>query len=110
MQVSVLNAARGDFTADFDTDDESGRKHLAEFVADMLAKGYALFLEDGDETHRITKYDADAQTFEVVASKERRGRAKIRVAEDTAPAAAAPSVRGGGSRRRVTAVAPSAGG
>lgn len=107
MEVAVLNAGCGDFKSEFDTDEELARQQLQQFIGDMLGKGYALFLEDGEGTHRILSYDPTAQSFEVVSSRERKGRAVIRVGEAPTESPAAASGR---VRRRVTAVAPGAGG
>lgn len=113
MEIAVLNAGAGDYKAEFDTDDESARDQLEGFIADMLGKGFALFLEEGDETHRILGYDPAAQTFEVVSARHKGGRTTIQVKDSEkveASAQPASPAKRGGRGRRVTAVAPGAGG
>ena len=109
MEIAVLNAGTGDYKAEFDTDDESARDQLEGFIGDMLGKGFALFLEEGDETHRILGYDPAAQTFEVVSARHKGWRTTIHV-KDSANVEAASPAKGRGRGRRVTAVAPGAGG
>jgi hypothetical protein len=110
MEIAVLNAGVGDYKAEFDTDDDAAARQLHEFVNDMLGKGFALFLEDGKETHRVLGYDPKARSFEVRSSHAKKGCATIRVAEEKEPESVRANGRRRGKGRRVTAVAPSAGG
>lgn len=126
IEMVVLNAAAGDFTAEFDVDDKAASSQLAEMVTDMLRKGYALFLEDGGKTHRVTGYDPTKGEFEVRAIQHRKGTVKIRVASDVVPSAEpllspgsgkpfpkaepAAAPKRGRPKQRVTSVAPTAGG
>lgn len=110
IDLAILNAGAGDYKAEFDTEDAAAGEQLEGFIADMLVKGFALFLEDGEETHRILSFDRTAQTFEVVSARKKGGRATIQV-RDVPPAGAPEGAqRGRGRPRRVTAVAPTAGG
>ncbi len=103
VEMVVLNVAKGDFTSDFDTKEEKARNELREFITDMLTKGYALFLEEGEDTHRIQAYDPGTNEFTVAG--QRKGKRSVKISatspEETTKAPA---------RKRGTAVAPSAGG
>lgn len=117
LEVVTLSTG-GDYTAEFNTDKMEGRHELETQVKDMLRKGYALFLEDGSETERVYGYDAGEDAFQTQRTRDKKQK-KVKlnvetveeVAEKEAPSSKGPPAASSRSKRkRLSAVAPSAGG
>lgn len=124
----VTLCTAGDFATEFG-DDEMARVEMALMVEDMLRKGYALFLEVDGETERIHGYDPETDEF-VYRRDRREGTSRIKVVTaqdaDVSNALESPVAKRGrgrppkaekpksqkstNGRRKVTAVAPTAGG
>ena len=109
---SFINAVEGDFVTESDTAKPEDRAKLAALVEDMTRRGYALFLEEGGETHRIVAYDAAADAFEVRGTRGSSGHARLAVRDEgPAPTAQEPSDQPRRGRPpRVTGIPPLRGG
>ena len=109
MKVTTLNTL-GDVKSEFDTTAPAGREDMAELFTDMLRKGYALYLEDGDDTERIMGYDAKTNTFEIRQSRDAGKKKKVRIVARRERNESDKPKRGRPAGQRVNAVAPQAGG
>ena len=112
---SFINAVEGDFVTETDTAKPEDRAKLAALVEDMTRRGYALFLEEGGETHRIVAYDAVVDAFEVRGTRPGAGHARITVRDPEMPVAAEKASEPSDQPRRgrpprVTGVPPLRGG
>ena len=54
-ELAVLNVYGGDVTIKFDKDDEEELKKAKEMIKDMLKRGYLLFVEEPDGSHKPVK-------------------------------------------------------
>jgi hypothetical protein len=61
--IDVLNTGYGDFELSFDPDKPDEVQKAKETITDMLKRGYAIFVRQGDETRRVRKFDADRNVY-----------------------------------------------
>jgi cysteinyl-tRNA synthetase len=57
--MDVLNTGRGDFEMRFDPDKPEEVEKAKQTITDMLKRGYAIFVRQGNETFRVRRFDAD---------------------------------------------------
>jgi hypothetical protein len=57
--VDVLNTGHGDFELRFDPDKPDDVQKAKETITDMLKRGYAIFVQQGQETFRVRKFDVN---------------------------------------------------
>lgn len=61
--IDVLNAGFGDCELTFDPNKPDDVQRAKETITDMLKRGYAIFVKDGEETHRVRRFDADRNVY-----------------------------------------------
>jgi len=61
--IDVLNTGYGDFELRFDPDKPEDVQKAKETITDMLRRGYAIFVRQGQETRRVRKFDADKNVY-----------------------------------------------
>jgi spore germination protein YaaH len=61
--IDVLNTGYGDFELRFDPDKPDEVQKAKETITDMLKRGYAIFIRQGEETYRVRKFDADKNVY-----------------------------------------------
>jgi spore germination protein YaaH len=61
--IDVLNTGYGDFELRFDPDKMDEVQKAKETITDMLKRGYAIFIKDGDETYRVKKFDVNRNVY-----------------------------------------------
>jgi len=61
--IDVLNTGYGDFEMRFDPDKPDEVQKAKETITDMLKRGYAIFVRQGQETFRVRKFDADKNVY-----------------------------------------------
>ena len=61
--IDVLNTGYGDFELRFDPDSPADVQKAKETITDMLKRGYAIFLRQGDKTVRVRKFDPDKNVY-----------------------------------------------
>lgn len=61
--IDVLNTGYGDFELRFDPDKPDEVQKAKETITDMLKRGYAIFVRQGDETRRVRKFDVDRNVY-----------------------------------------------
>lgn len=57
--LDVLNTGHGDFELRFDPDKPDDVQKAKETITDMLKRGYAIFVQQGQETFRVRKFDVN---------------------------------------------------
>lgn len=61
--LDVLNTGYGDFELRFNPDKPDEVQKAKETITDMLKRGYAIFVQQGQETFRVRKFDADKNVY-----------------------------------------------
>jgi len=61
--IDVLNTGYGDFELSFNPDKPDEVQKAKETITDMLKRGYAIFVRQGQETFRVRKFDADRNVY-----------------------------------------------
>ena len=61
--IDVLNTGYGDFELRFDPDKPDEVQRAKETITDMLKRGYAIFVRQGNETFRVRKFDVDRNVY-----------------------------------------------
>jgi spore germination protein YaaH len=61
--IDVLNTGYGDFELRFDPDKPDEVQKAKETITDMLKRGYAIFIRQGNETFRVRKFDANRNVY-----------------------------------------------
>ncbi len=61
--IDVLNTGYGDFELRFDPNKPDEVQKAKETITDMLKRGYAIFVQQGKETFRVRKFDADKNVY-----------------------------------------------
>ena len=61
--IDVLNTGYGDFEMRFDPDKPDEVQKAKETITDMLKRGYAIFVQQGNETFRVRKFDANKNVY-----------------------------------------------
>jgi hypothetical protein len=61
--LDVLNTGYGDFELRFDPNKPDDVQKAKETITDMLKRGYAIFVCQGNETLRVRKFDANRNVY-----------------------------------------------
>ena len=61
--LDVLNTGYGDFELRFDPNKPDEVQKAKETITDMLKRGYAIFVHQGEETFRVRKFDANKNVY-----------------------------------------------
>jgi len=61
--IDVLNTGYGDFELSFNPDKPDEVQKAKETITDMLKRGYAIFVRQGQETFRVRRFDADKNVY-----------------------------------------------
>ena len=61
--IDVLNTGYGDFELRFDPNKPDEVQKAKETITDMLKRGYAIFVRQGQETFRVRKFDAAKNVY-----------------------------------------------
>jgi hypothetical protein len=61
--IDVLNAGFGDCELSFDPSKPDEVQKAKDTITDMLQRGYAIFIRDGEETQRVRKFDANRNVY-----------------------------------------------
>ena len=61
--IDVLNTGYGDFELSFNPNKPDEVQKAKETITDMLKRGYAIFIRQGEETVRVRKFDADKNVY-----------------------------------------------
>jgi len=61
--IDVLNTGYGDFELRFDPNKPDEVQKAKETITDMLKRGYAIFVRQGEQTLRVRKFDADKNVY-----------------------------------------------
>lgn len=61
--IDVLNTGYGDFELRFDPDKPDEVQKAKETITDMLKRGYAIFVRQGQETLRVRKFDVNKNVY-----------------------------------------------
>jgi hypothetical protein len=61
--IDVLNTGYGDFELRFDPNKPDEVQKAKETITDMLKRGYAIFVRQGQETFRVRKFDVDKNVY-----------------------------------------------
>ena len=61
--IDVLNTGYGDFELRFDQDKPDEVQKAKETITDMLKRGYANFIRQGEKTFRVRRFDADKNVY-----------------------------------------------
>ena len=61
--IDVLNTGYGDFELRFDPDEPDEVQKAKETITDMLKRGYAIFVRQGQETLRVRKFDVNKNVY-----------------------------------------------
>src|SRR5688572_9771605 len=57
--LDVLNTGHGDFELRFDPNKPDDVQKAKDTITDMLKRGYAIFVQQGQETFRVRKFDVN---------------------------------------------------
>lgn len=94
--LAVLNTGKGDMTITFDTSNVGETIRARRVITDMLRRGYALVVKQGDTHVPVSEFDEKSGEYTIVDfDPESGGKVKKRIASNAAEA---------------TAIAPTAGG
>lgn len=94
METELLHVQKGDKKKKHDTATEAGRQEAAQFIAEQIRKGTALFLCRGKKTYRIQSYDPKTDHLIVVAEVKGEDK-KVRTKAGKAKVAGVPPIAGG---------------
>ena len=61
--LDVLNTGHGDFELTFDPNKPDDVQKAKETITDMLKRGYAIFVRQGEETFRVRKFDVNRNVY-----------------------------------------------
>jgi hypothetical protein len=61
--IDVLNTGYGDFELSFDPDKPDEVQKAKETITDMLKRGYAIFIRQGEKTCRVRKFDPNRNVY-----------------------------------------------
>ncbi len=61
--IDVLNTGYGDFELRFDPDKPDEVEKAKQTITDMLKRGYAIFVHEGNQTRRVRKFDMDKNVY-----------------------------------------------
>lgn len=61
--IDVLNTGYGDFELRFNPNEPDEVQKAKETITDMLKRGYAIFVRQGEETFRVRKFDVDRNVY-----------------------------------------------
>ena len=61
--LDVLNTGYGDFELSFDPNKPDEVQKAKETITDMLKRGYAIFVQQGQETFRVRKFDVNKNVY-----------------------------------------------
>ena len=61
--IDVLNTGYGDFELRFDPNKPDEVQKAKETITDMLKRGYAIFVRQGEQTFRVRKFDPDKNVY-----------------------------------------------
>jgi hypothetical protein len=61
--LDVLNTGYGDLEVSFDPNKPDEVQKAKETITDMLKRGYAIFVQQGGETVRVRKFDANRNVY-----------------------------------------------
>ncbi len=61
--IDVLNTGYGDFEMSFNPDKPDEVQKAKETITDMLKRGYAIFVRQGEETFHVRKFDANRNVY-----------------------------------------------
>ena len=61
--IDVLNTGYGDFELRFDENKPDEVQKAKETITDMLKRGYAIFVHQGNETLRVRKFDPNKNVY-----------------------------------------------
>jgi spore germination protein YaaH len=61
--LDVLNTGYGDFELRFDPNKPDEVQKAKETITDMLKRGYAIFVQQGQETFRVRKFDVNKNVY-----------------------------------------------
>lgn len=61
--IDILNTGFGDFELRFDPNKPDEVQKAKETITDMLKRGHAIFVQQGKETFRVRKFDADKNVY-----------------------------------------------
>jgi len=93
IRMDYLSTLTGDTSLTIDDKDPEKRAELAKHVTELLQKGYAVFVQDGDETFKVKGYDAEENEWILV--KRRGGKKKEAVSAEGTIATTIPPRAGG---------------
>jgi len=61
--IDVLNTGHGDFELRFDPNKPDEVEKAKQTITDMLKRGYAIFVRQGEKTFRVRKFDVDKNVY-----------------------------------------------
>ena len=61
--IDVLNTGYGDFELRFDPNKPDEVQKAKETITDMLKRGYAIFVQQRQETFRVRKFDVNKNVY-----------------------------------------------
>lgn len=61
--IDVLNTGYGDFELSFDPNKPDEVQKAKETITDMLRRGYAIFVRQGQKTFRVRKFDVNKSVY-----------------------------------------------
>ncbi|HZJ15731.1 MAG TPA: hypothetical protein VFD27_11830 [Chthoniobacteraceae bacterium] len=61
--IDVLNTGYGDVELRFDPNKPDEVQKAKETITDMLKRGYAIFVQQGQETFRVQKFDVNKNVY-----------------------------------------------
>ncbi len=61
--IDVLNTGYGDFELRFDPNKPDEVQKAKETITDMLKRGYAIFVRQGEQTFRVRRFDPDKNVY-----------------------------------------------
>lgn len=101
--LEILNVGSGHLTLTFNKDDRPEIERAKRIVTDMLARGYAIFVQVGEELRPVRRFDPKTATYYITdVGGEVRGGAPPRESSGSPPATGAVSTcaRCGRSRHK----------
>ena len=92
IRMDYLSTITGDTSITIDDNDPEKRAELATHVTELLQKGYAVFVQDGDSTFKVKGYDAEENAWILI---KRKGKPKETVKAEGTVATTVPPRAGG---------------